>query len=156
MPTFKDGLGREWSLVMNCAELIRIRNEFGTDPMAFLTTGLQQFFDDLAFRAKALWTWVRPAAEKVGVTEQSFLESISGDTFDAATCAMVDAIVDFSPSPEDRARLRAMIEAIKQKGNELADRNLKRLISIELGDGFLRQPEHLASILVHEPSASLQ
>ena len=64
-----------------------------------------------------LYVVCKTEADANGVTDEQFGEAMAGDAIDQATKALLEEIVDFSPSPRDRARARRVLE----KATEMID-----------------------------------
>ena len=125
MKTFKDNAGRTWQIAMNVTAAQRVRSMLDVDllqlggeaekPEDHLFTRLHS---DPCFLVDVLYVVCKPEADAAGVTDEQFGEAMAGDAIDQATKALLEEIVDFSPSPRDRARARRVLE----KATEMIDK----------------------------------
>ena len=76
--------------------------------------GFGEFIADPVRAAKAVYAVVRPEATRRGLSEEQFLERLSGDAMDAARNALLDGIVDFFPSPAERRARRNLLAEIRR------------------------------------------
>lgn len=111
MATFTDNSGREHELVVTIHTLRQLKKP----PLAFdlpklLVAGsseLQRVIEDpvilcdLAFFITQLG---KPESEQI--SPESFYQAMAGDALNQAHSALIEALADFCPSPEERAFLR--------------------------------------------------
>ena len=117
MKTFKDNAGRTWQIAMNVTVAKRVRSMLGVDLLALggeadkpedhLFTRLHS---DPCFLVDVLYVVCKTEADAQGVSDEQFGEAMAGDAIDQATKALLEEIVDFSPSPRDRARARRVLD----------------------------------------------
>ena len=119
MTTFADTTGRPWVLSITTAHFRAARERVGVDLNEYAAdpTKLFVLFDDLPRFCDLLYLLVEPQARALGVTDEQFGAAMSGDVFDAAFAAFLDAYANFSPSQTRRvvrslaARWRQVTEA---------------------------------------------
>ena len=120
MAKFKDNAGREWTVAIEgVSGLERVAKQADVrldrlfdDELA----GLTALARDPIKLVSVLWVMVEEQAQKTGLTAEQFGRSLGGDSLEAATTALIEAVADFSPS-----RQRKMIQALTAKSNEVAD-----------------------------------
>ena len=125
MKTFKDTAGRTWQIAMNVTVAKRVKSALGVDllqlgseagnPEDHLFTRLHT---DPCFLVDVLYVVCLTEAEAKNITDEQFGEAMAGDAIDQATKALLEEIVDFSPSPRDRERARRVL----QKANVMIDK----------------------------------
>lgn len=115
MKTFKDSAGREWSISVNVAAVKRVRTLAGVDLLGLLdpSSGTAEKLSDPVTLGDVLYAAVQPQAERLGVTDEQFGESLAGDAIHDATQALIDEIVDFSPNPRGRAAMQKVRDAAR-------------------------------------------
>lgn len=110
--TFKDALGREWTVEISVATLRRLAEaplSFTLDqiiPKAVkkgseqaVVASYQAFLDDDLRFADVLFAILRPAADKLGMSQQEFEQGLSGEANQRAILAFHAAFTDSSPGP---------------------------------------------------------
>ena len=125
MRTFKDNAGRTWQIAMNVTAAKRVRSMLGVDLLALGGDAekpedhlFTRLYSDPCFLVDVLYVVCKTEADANGVTDEQFGEAMAGDAIDQATRALLEEIVDFSPSPRDRARARRVLD----KATEMIDR----------------------------------
>lgn len=126
MPKFLDNAGRAWSLAITVASARRVRELVGVDFMECLVPEdslLDRLAADPVLLCDVLFAVVEPKARTDGVSSESFGEALAGDAIDAATTALLEALVDFFPSGKrillkKTLAIRSQIEARVQEGVE--------------------------------------
>lgn len=107
MKTFRDATGREWQIVLNISTLTRIRDRVGVN-LARPGQDLAGIMgDDLTFAA-ILWEMVRDQARQLGLTQEQFLSSLTGEVLEQAKPLFVEELVSFFP------KLRPVMETMRQ------------------------------------------
>lgn len=111
MNTFTDALNREWQIEITIGTARRVKNAEGVDLISALTgTSIFDLTSNPLKFCDVLFEILRPEAVKKNIDEQSFAEGLNGDAIESASKAFLEALIDFSPSPEARAALRARIK----------------------------------------------
>jgi len=133
MRTFKDNAGREWPVTINVRALQRARQTLGSDFGSFTSVGetFQKLHTDDVFLAELAWNLCGQDAEKTGVSEDDFLNSLSGDSMNAAYEAVSGELIDFFRDPSLRENLRRMAAAAKA-GIEQATRAAAEQVETEM------------------------
>lgn len=147
---FTDARGRSWPLTMNVNTVRRVKAACGVDLLDLVTlTGsevktdtLDRLADDPCLLVDVLFEIVRPAANDCNVTPEAFADALDGDAIEAATVALLEAVIDFFPSAKRRA-LKAMLAASRRFADKQAEALDKLLNSEELDkaiEAALTQP----------------
>ncbi len=109
MTTFKDNLGREWSVQIDVPTIRRVLRDTGFDlSQLFATERLQTLADDLCGFADILQSLVGPQLEYKELSGEDFQNALDGRTFEEATRALLFALVDFSPPSRRDTLVRAI------------------------------------------------
>jgi len=133
MNVFKDNAGREWTVAITVGSIMRVRETIDVDLLDLVDGKLiEKLLSDPILLCKIIYVVCQPDAEKRGVSGQQFFDAMSGDDIDQATKILIDELVSFSPSPKDRANLRA----IADKTNEAMDRG-RDLVKARVQSGIL-------------------
>ena len=119
MHTFKDNEGRAWDVSVNVAVIKRVRDLTGADLLGVVDgTLIEKLIRDPVLLCDVIYAACKPQADGRNINDVQFGEAMAGDAIDSATAALLSAIVDFCPSPRDRANLGRVV----QKTNEVMDR----------------------------------
>jgi len=123
VPTFTDMAGRDWRLVMSIADLRAVRDRLGVDLNRLDSESLlTRLYTDPVFLCDVLYVLCAQQAEVVGVSDEEFGRALGGDALEAATGALLDALVNFFPSGK-RTTLRRILntmDRIDEMGQEKA------------------------------------
>lgn len=98
MLTFKDSIGKAWSMAVTVAALERIRDMAGVDfgePAGTSPTAVQRLRNDPVVAAAACWAVLQPQASAKGLEQAAFYERVSGKVFSAMMTAFWEGIYDF-------------------------------------------------------------
>lgn len=152
MRTFQDKIGRSWTISINVSVMKRVRALCGIDlfniveiddkqnPKADL---LERLSSDPILLVDVIFAVCKEEADERNVTDEDFGRSMSGDSIDAATDALLDEIVDFFPTAKRQVlqnlltatrRFRAATE--KQLNTLLADGTFQEKIEKALETSF--------------------
>jgi hypothetical protein len=134
MKSFKDTQGREWRITVNVTTIKRVRDLAGVDLLHVLDgkgadgrSLIERLIADPILLVDVLYAVCRPQCAELKVSDESFGEAMAGDAIEAATAALLDEIVSFSPSPRDRANLGRILEATRagmERARELVEERL--------------------------------
>lgn len=108
MPSFKDTTGREWLVVVNVAQVKRVREQLKIN-LADPNEGnlLEQLTDPVTF-VDVLFVLCQSQAKEAGVSDVQFGESMGGDALDEALMALGGALADFFRGPKRAIWLNAV------------------------------------------------
>lgn len=109
MKTFKDSLGRDWSIHLTCGSLKRAAGYAGFD-IADITNGkaVAIFAGDTAGLLAVLWPLVERDAKAKGINEEQFGDGLRGECIDWATEALKEELLDFFP-PQRRELMSVLL-----------------------------------------------
>lgn len=140
MARFKDNAGREWSLSLNVNILKQVRSELEVD-LLDLAHGavLDRLANDPALLVDVLYLIAKPQAERASVTAEQFGEAMVGDALDAASEALIEALVEFLPSKK-RGLLRKLMEKVKGAEQSLMDQLEREIDNLDLTQLMAGEP----------------
>lgn len=132
MASFKDNAKRDWSLSLNVNILKLIKRELEVD-LLDLAHGavLDRLANDPALLVDVLYLTCQSQAERANVTAEQFGEAMVGDALDAASEALVDALVEFLPGKK-RALLHKLMEKVKGAEQVMMDRLEQEIDELDL------------------------
>ena len=151
MHSFTDNAGRTWTVEITVADLKRLRAMLGID-IANLTEPdappeeqlLARLATDPVLLVDVLYVLCLDQAEKAGVTDEQFGRAMAGDAIEEATEALLEAIVDFTPNPRERARLARVKKGLYETRamlDDLYDERLeKRIAEVTSGASSTNSP----------------
>ena len=119
MPKFTDNAGREWRLDLNMWHVKRVRDVTGIRLMDLKKDGVFAALSDPVAVVDVLWVILEKEAGARKLTQEDFAKGLVGDTFEAASDALTDAVVDLFPSPK-RKLLEKGIKQVRRECAELA------------------------------------
>ena len=134
MRTFKDNQGREWTVEITVAAIKRVRGLAGVDLMEVLegSNGLiEKLVRDPVLLCDVIYAACKPQADERQITDEAFGASMAGDAIEHATAALLEELVDFCPSPRDRANLGRVLKAtrdVMDKARDVVERRIDELI----------------------------
>lgn len=118
MPAFSDSQGDQWQVRVTLGAVQRCRDIASTDLLTVVGgEGFAEFIADPVKAATALYAVVKPEADKRGVSLDAFLDRLEGDAIQAARDSLMDAIVDFFPSPAERRARRNLLNEVRRVMN---------------------------------------
>jgi len=134
MRTFKDNQDREWTVEITVAAIKRVRGLAGVDLMEVLegSNGLiERLVRDPVLLCDVIYAACKPQADERQVSDEAFGASMAGDAIEHATAALLEELVDFCPSPRDRANLGRVLKAtrdVMDKARDVVERRIDDLI----------------------------
>lgn len=134
MRTFKDNQNREWTVEITVAAIKRVRGLAGVDLMEVLegSNGLiEKLVRDPVLLCDVIYAACKPQADERQITDEAFGASMAGDAIEHATAALLEELVDFCPSPRDRANLGRVLKAtrdVMDKARDVVERRIDELI----------------------------
>tara|TARA_R110002020_G_scaffold462046_1_gene681334 strand:- start:207 stop:671 length:465 start_codon:yes stop_codon:yes gene_type:complete len=131
MKTFTDNAGREWSITITIATVKKIRGSLDIDLAADdLSVVLQDLGTDPVKLCDLIFVLCSDQAEKAGISDVQFGESLAGDAIDSATSAFMDELVDFTPKKK-RTILRNVLDKLEVAKDLAVEKALDYLDSQE-------------------------
>ncbi len=128
MKSFNDNLGRDWPVVVNVAAVKRVRGLVGVNLLEIVDGSLiDKLITDPVLLCDVIYAICKPEADKREISDEQFGEAMAGDAIDHATKALLDELVNFSPSPRTRANLRKVLD-LTYRIIERADETIARRI----------------------------
>ena len=129
--SYVDTNGDRWTVRVTVATVARVRDLVDENLADFLTSkGLERLASDVITLCNVLYAVVKPQADERGIDDAAFGETLTGDALADATNQLLWAIVDFCPSPRDRASLARMLGAVDTAKEAARDVIEKRLDSL--------------------------
>lgn len=134
--SFKDTTGRVWDLSLSVAAARRVRDRLQVDLLdEDLTKTLERVFADRILLCDVLFligdSNTEPAQR---VSDETFGRAMSGDSIEEGGIALMNALRDFTPNPQARARVGKLIdsviaamEEVHRQADEQLDRALARM-----------------------------
>lgn len=113
MAEFRDSRGRRWIVNIDAEAVARVRELIGVDLAGLLDPACElhrRLVADPALLVDTLWALVAPEAHARGVSDEEFGRALGGRAIDAATRAMLSAMLAYAkPAPAPRAAPRSMV-----------------------------------------------
>lgn len=111
MKTFTDNAGRTWTIAINVDAIKRVRGLVDVNLLDILDGKLiERLYRDPVLLCDAVYAVCKPEADARGVSDEDFGRAMAGDAIEQATKALLEELVNFSPSPRDRANLQHVLE----------------------------------------------
>lgn len=135
MQSFKDRLGREWTIEIDFSTAIMLKkSHLQFDVQVALDPESDEFRNiasDLFYRGQLIWLLCEQQAEAAGITPEDFPKGFDGDVLDRAFDSLVLEIIDFFPERK-RAALRRVLENIRALEGRLVDQANKAIAAFNL------------------------
>jgi hypothetical protein len=123
---FKDNSGKDWQLTIDVNALRRVKEGTSVDLMRILEPDfLMELGNDVITLVGVLWSVVELQADRAGITPEDFGASLTGESLDNATSALIDGIADFFPP--NRALI---LRKIKAKADQTVDQATAQILEI--------------------------
>lgn len=134
MPIFKDTSGKEWTVAIDAPTIMAVRE--AADP-EFMKGDIDATFSrlesDPVVLCNVIYAICRGQAATAGVAMEAFYLRVIGDTIDAATEALQEAILSFIPR-----RQRELMTLCAAKTNKVRELGLKLAVT-KISDPDLEQ-----------------
>ena len=170
MTTFTDKQKKTWSLELTVGSARRVKNETGVNLLNMIslepdgkasTAELEKLIEDPFALVNVLFTLCAKQAEESGVSGEDFAERFDADVIMAATNALIEEIINFSPAAKRRALTkfyqtaqRIAAEQEKELEKILNDETLDEKIEEEMKRSFTGSQASSASIQIPLHSGS--
>ncbi len=113
MHSFKDPKGQTWDIFINVNTIKRVRSRCNVNLLdVFEGKLLDRLATDPVLLVDVLYVLCQPQADMRNITDEMFAELMAGDVIEAATKALCDELVSFSPSPKHRDTLQRVLRAM--------------------------------------------
>ena len=123
MASFKDPTNRVWHLSLDAPLINKVRKACDIDLADSEGKSYQRLANDPVLLVDVLWVLVQKQAQGEGVSDEEFGRLLVGDPIEAATSALLEAIVDFFPS-----RRRELVKAVAEKNAQLRERATQKAL----------------------------
>lgn len=162
MKSFVDKTARAWSIVVNIATVKRVRALCNVNLLELITVDdsgktdssvLDKLSEDPVLLVDVLYAVCKPEADKLGISDEQFGESLDGDAIEKATENLLDEIVDFFPEAK-RKVFRKILDATRRFQRETAEK-IKNLVESEAFDNLIASRiQKLSNIGLDAPESS--
>lgn len=127
MKTFKDNLGRPWTLSINVDSLKRVRGMISINLLDALDGDLiEKLSSDPILLCDVVYALVKIDADKAGITDSQFGESMAGESIEHATVALLEELVSFFPLRRRQVLTKALLkfQEVERKGLTLMEKRV--------------------------------
>ncbi len=150
MKSFTDNKGRTWTLEVTVATVKRVRALCKVDlnsiveldknnkPSAEL---LERLSSDPVLLVDVLYAVCKPQADKLGITDEDFGESMAGDAIEQATTALLEEVIDFFP--ESKRMVMQKILFASRRFSEAVRKKLETELNSEFENRVVSALEQL-------------
>lgn len=116
MKTFKDNEGREWCVAINSTTVKRVRDLLKVDLMSIVNDKefIASLVNDPILLVDIIYVLCKSQADDRKISDEKFGEAMAGDAIALATEAMLDELVNFSPSAAKRKVLQTAFSRMKE------------------------------------------
>ncbi len=112
MRTFTDNAGRTWTIAITVDAIRRVRATLDINLLEFVEGNLiTKLIRDPVLLCDVIYVVCKQQSDERNVSDEDFGRAMAGDAIEHATQALLEELVDFSPSPKDRANLRQVLTA---------------------------------------------
>lgn len=130
--SFKDDLGREWSLRLDFSLVRSIRDAVGIDLLNLEQQGssLQKMADDPALLVDVVYLMCEKQCQRRKISDEEFGQGFTGETFQLAAAAFMEALISFTPPPRrDLAKFAmTMTTGAMEAANETAKQIIQKTL----------------------------
>lgn len=128
MKSFTDNQGRTWGIVINVDAIKRVRSLLQIDLLGIVEGKLvEELIRDPVKLCDVVYVLCKPEADARSISDEDFGRAMAGDAIDNATTALLEELVDFFPSPRDRANLQKVLRLtwkMMDKAREVIEQRL--------------------------------
>lgn len=147
MKTFRDNAGNMWSIAINITAVKRVRGLLNVDLLEVLDRDMSgkgkkesNLFSKLAsdpvLLVDVLYCLCKPEADARNCSDEQFGMAMAGDAIEQATEAFMEELVDFFPSPKERALLKKALSKMTAWQARAVEEAEKRLDSPATEEAF--------------------
>jgi hypothetical protein len=122
---FKDNAGRTWEIVINVAQVKRVRGLLGLDLLGLVDdgfAGLGKLLGNPVDLVDCIYVLCKADADAAGVTDEDFGRAMAGDAIGAAADAFYEEFRDFFADPRMRGAMGELKAAAERLKGKLLDR----------------------------------
>ena len=161
MKIFKDNSGREWKISITVEAVKRVRSLCGINLLDVIKIEekkvtadlLDQLATDPVLLVDVIFCICRPQADELNVSDVEFGESMTGDTVEAATAALMEELINFFPEAKKKI-LRLILDTgsrIKRQALLTVD---KLLASPELEEAISKLENDVSKPSITSPGSA--
>lgn len=164
MHAFKDNAGRSWEIVLNVAQVKRVRGLLGLDLLGLVDdgfAGLGKLLGNPVDLVDCIYVLCKDAADAKGISDEDFGRAMAGDAIGAAADAFYDEFRDFLSDPQLRGAMtqlktsaKALVGAMLTKSMAELKAAEAKLLAETSGVSSGNTPESSESIPLSSPSGS--
>lgn len=148
MPSFKDAKDREWELKIDAPAIMAIRDDCDPDFLRNdfdegVNNSYDRMLNDPVLLCRVVYHLTAKQRRERDITEEDFYMQVIGETIDAATEAMLKAILAFIPrrtgklletfAKQDQLRQQAATKAAAKMNDPEMEKKLMAIIENEMG-----------------------
>ena len=130
MKVFEDAKGRAWPISITVSAIRRIREttdiDFGNPNTLADGNTLARLSTDMVLLADVLYAALLPDITAKNIAKDDFCDAICGDTLNAATYALLEAVSDFFPKAQGNL-LKKVLQSAKTEQEKLAKQAMEEL-----------------------------
>jgi hypothetical protein len=121
MRSFTDSTGRSWQLEVLVGTIKRVRALAGVDLLGVLEgVMLDKLASDAVLLVDVLYACCKEQADGLGISDEQFGRSMTGDALEAGSLALLEALADFFPSRQRLLLRQALAQAATMADQLLA------------------------------------
>ena len=163
MTTVNDKKNKTWSLELTVGSARRVKNETGVNLLNMIslesdgkasTAELEKLIEDPFALVKVLFTLCEKQAEESGVSGEDYAELFDGDVITAATNALIEEIINFSPAAKRKALTKFYQTA--QRIAAAQEKELEKILNDEKVDEKIEEEMKKSYTGSQASSASIQ
>lgn len=160
MHTFTDKTGATWGIEVDFVALRRIEQETGYQVLRmFVPEEMERLASDPMLLVTVICSACSPQIQERELSEDQFLQRLSGDNFQDAVDALENAVIDFMPEKKKALirEVKATNLSLQRKNEAFARENLKLLERLDserrqlLTQKLDKELEELHSLISSEP-----
>lgn len=134
MHAFTDNAGRSWEIVLNVAQVKRVRGLLGLDLLGLVDdgfAGLGKLLGNPVDLVDCIYVLCKGQADAKGVTDEQFGEAMAGDVIGHAADAFYDEFRDFLSDPQLRGAMAELKRAAKSLVGAMLTKSMAELKAAE-------------------------
>lgn len=123
MQAFKDSSGRLWEVVVDHGRVMQLKALLAIDVYGMIKSGLSSLADilgDIPQIINIAYVLCKDQADRLGVSDEQFGESLGGDALEDLIAAVQEAFIDFFPNRRHREMARAGLKIVTEMARSAA------------------------------------